>query len=212
MTERSDLPVPADVGDAIDDTLSTLTAPGTGLSGAQRAAVVARARAAADDRSVAAEDAADPILAAARRIAADPATITGRWIEQLERRGLNRLRYVEVVGVVARIMAVDAFAWAVGRPRPGLPPVVGGTPDGATVDRARQTSAWVPIAGPPNAVTALSAVAAEREARSQLSAALYLPDDVVGRASSGEGGRRGLTRAQMEMIAARVSYANTCFY
>jgi hypothetical protein len=61
-------------------------------------------------------------------------------------------------------------------------------------------------------VTALSAVADESRERSRLSSALYLADDRVDTARTGGGGRDGLTRPQMELVASRVSYRNSCFY
>lgn len=195
----------------IDRQVADLASAGTWLTGAQRVAVAAQARAARDD-AAAEPDRPDPLLVAAHRIAAAPATITAPWIDQLEADGLDRLGYVEVVGIVARLAAIDAYVWAVGRPPLELPAGAAGEPTCQLVDGARQRSAWVPIAGGARATTTLSAVAAESRARAELSAVLYLADDQVGTAAQGGGACGGFERAQVEVVAARVSYRNDCFY
>lgn len=201
------------VRETVDRAVATLPSPGTWLTGEQRVAVANRARRSIDaGDGDPADPADDPLLAAAHRVAAAPSSITAGWIDGLESEGLHRLAYVEVVGVVARTCAIDTFQWALDQPRPPLGDPLDGQPSRVVVDGARQTSAWVPIAGPANAVTALSAVAEEARARSQLSEALYLDDERVHLAATGGGARDGLTRPQMELLAARVSHHNDCFY
>lgn len=204
------LTVAPGVRETVDRALATLSSPGTWLTGEQRVAVASRARQSIDAEGV--DPADDPVLTAAHRVAAAPASITAGWIDGLESDGLHRLAYVEVVGVAARICAIDAFLWAVGQPRPPLGDPLDGQPSRVVVDGARQSSAWVPIAGPANAVTALSAVPDESRDRSQLSEALYLDDDRVHMAATVGGARDGLIRPQMELLAARVSHRNDCFY
>lgn len=199
------------VDTVIDQQVTDLASAGTWLTGTQRVAVAGEARA-ADGATDTPPDRRDPMLAAAHRIATAPATITEPWIDQLEANGLDRLAYVEVVGIVARLAAIDTYVWAAGRPPLELPEPVAGEPSRQLVDGARQRSAWVPIAGGARATTTVSAVAAEARARATLSAMLYLDDDLVGTAAQGGGDRGGLRRAQVEVVAARVSYRNDCFY
>ncbi|MBW3605300.1 MAG: hypothetical protein KY460_10390 [Actinobacteria bacterium] len=65
----------------------------------------------------------------------------------------------------------------------------------------------MPIAGPANAVTALSAVADESRDRSQLSEALYLDDDRVHTAATG-GGTRDITRGALTDTLGHAPAAN----
>lgn len=104
------------VRETVDRALATLSSPGTWLTGEQRVAVASRARQSIGAEGV--DPADDPVLTAAHRVAAAPVSITAGWIDGLESDGLHRLAYVEVVGVAARICAIDAFLWAVGQPRP----------------------------------------------------------------------------------------------
>lgn len=203
------IPVDPDIDAASDRDWARLAAPGTWLTGAQRVAVAASARG---------EDAGDAIsqasAEAARRIHDEPASITEAWIDGLEADGLSRLAYVEVLGVVARLRALDTFTFGIGRaPRP-LPAPIGGEPTRANVDAASFDGGWVPTvgaAGPPNA---LSAVQAEHDALHDLHGTLYLEP------RGGDGNtmgnmkvvRDGLNRSQMEFIAARTSLLNDCFF
>jgi hypothetical protein len=60
----------------------------------------------------------------------------------------------------------------------------------------------------PNIVRALSVVPAEARALQTLSASHYLPVAQIGDPTA----RRTLDRMQMELVAARVSAVNQCFY
>jgi hypothetical protein len=70
------------------------------------------------------------------------------------------------------------------------------------------TNAWVPMAGPPMIPTSLSAVPAEMTALEALHGSAYLTYEQM----QDPAYTRGLTRAQMELVAARTSAINECFY
>ena len=73
---------------------------------------------------------------------------------------------------------------------------------------AERTRAWVPTVGPGHALSSFSAVDEERESMLRLSDALYLEEVVpVNPVSKG-----GLIRSQIEVLAARTSFLNDCFY
>ena len=68
--------------------------------------------------------------------------------------------------------------------------------------------AWVPIVGPAGALTVLSALPSEQAARNDVHGPLYLrPEEMQDFAYQGV-----LSRAQMELLAARTSYLNDCRY
>ncbi len=203
------LAVDPDVAAAHDREWGRLAAPGTWLSGAERVAVAAVARG-GDTGPVISE----AIASAARRIHDEPATITAAWIDGLEVDGLSRLAYVEVLGVVARLRALDTFGFGLGRPPRPLPAPIDGEPARRTVDGARFDGGWVPTvgsAGPPNA---LSAVQREHDALHDLHGHLYLePRHGDGNAMGNmQVVRDGLNRSQMEFVAARTSLLNDCFF
>jgi len=196
--------------DAVHDReWARLARPGTWLTGAQRVAVAASARGGKADGVI-----SPAATEAARRIHDEPATITDGWINGLEADGLTRLAYVEVLGIVARLRALDTFTFGLGRsPRP-LPDPTVGEPTRVTVDGAAFDGGWVPTvgaAGPPNA---LSAVQAEHDALHDLHGNLYLeprggPGNTMGNMQVV---RDGLNRSQIEFVAGRTSLLNDCFF
>jgi len=201
---QMDLPIRADLVAAFREVWEQLARPGTRLSGAERVAAARIARAAREGEQVAPST---PLEEAAARLGGRPWTIRPDWIDKLAEQGLAPEVYVEIVGVVSRMTAVDTFHRALGfdleplpEPRPGAPRPV--------ETKARRTRGWVPMVGPPTIPTALSAVPAENEAMEALHGAMYLtmaemqdPDI-----------RKTLHRTQMELVAARTSILNQCFY
>jgi hypothetical protein len=159
------------------------------------------------------------------RISSDPGRLTRRWFESVMASGLADTNFVELVGIVAVVVAINTLAFGLGVAPPALPVPQGGRPSrvrpaGAVVDQA-----WVPTVGPERAtgvlaeayrgmvlpagiLRALSLVPDEQVRFLQLGAALYLPWDALLDFSF----QRLLTRPQMEVLAATVSAANDCFY
>lgn len=217
-----------------------LGAPGTWWTGAERVAIAEQARAARDcglclERraalsagAVAGEHAAASGLPAAaveaaHRIASDPGRLTRAWYERTLAGGLSDAQYVELVGVVVTLVNLDALHRALGVALEPLPAPLPGDPS-----RVRPavvaSGAWVPWlsldSGPgrdlyegrprvPNVARALSLVPDEVRQLRELSEAHYLPiDDVIDPRAR----MAALTRAQMELVAGRVSALNECFY
>lgn len=201
------LPVPDDVREEFRREWERLAAPGTWLSGHERVSV-ARAARSARELADPPED-LDPLLAeAAESVSAAAPSITREWVEDLQARGLPVERYVEVVGVVSRLAAVDSYLLGVGAQEEPLPEPVGGEPSRRPNPDVRVRGAFVPTYPEDGARHALSAVPAETDARDRLHALLYL--SMEGMADLGHQGL--LSRAQMELLAARVSLLNDCFY
>jgi alkylhydroperoxidase family enzyme len=187
----------------IDDQWSGLGSAGSWLTGAERVDVIRVAR----DRTAGVE--LDPATrTAAVAVAHEAAAITARTVDDLEADGLTRERYVEVVGVVSRVAAIDTYERGVGRAPRELPRPRPGEPSRAVVTTARRRAGWVPTVGAIGPPSALTAVPAEAVAQEELHGVLYLSyaDMADLRAE------RGLTRAQMELVAARVSWLNDCVF
>jgi hypothetical protein len=223
------LPLRPDLVRAHARTWDALATPGTFWSGAERVAIAAETRRARGCRLCAERKAAlspavvagahdhdgtlpEPAVEAIHRIVTDPARLSRGWLDGLRTQGLDDARYVELLGVAARTVAVDAFARGVGAAPPPLPAPIPGAPSGLRASDARPGEAWVPMRSlrEPNVARALSLVPAEVDAVRGLLAAHYVPFERVPDLAFDPG--RALSRAQMELVAARVSARNECFY
>lgn len=200
------LGIPGDIEDLIDRQWARLARAGTWFSGVERVRMAAAARGDRAADSVAQE--------AAVMIHDHPADITLAWLDDLEARGLTLIRYVEVLGVVAQLRAIDTFLLGIGADQRPLPDPVDGLPRHDVVDDATINGGWVPTVGPAWPPSVLSSVTAENDAMHDIHSALYLAP------TAGEGltmannlaVRNGLDRMQMEFVAARTSLVNDCFF
>ena len=222
-----------------------LATPGTWWDGARRVAIAAEARNAADcgycadckaalspyavdgsHRSLG--DLPDGIVEIVHRIATDPGRLTRAWFDRAIDDGVSDAEIVETVGIVATVVAVDAFTRAIGLPPHPLPAPEYGAPSRARPAGAKPGGAWVEMLAPgdmtadesclenvylppdpPFVRRALSLVPGEACGMFDMVDAQYLPGaimpDLAGR-------HRAISRAQMELIAGRVSTINGCFY
>ena len=187
-----------------------LAAPGTWWTGAERIAIAAVARAGYRDPSTPeGYDLPAPAVGAAALLAGNPAAVTEAAIAQWKNDGLDAGHYVELIGVVSQVTAIDTFHRALGMALQPLPDPIPGEPSRAQPDPpARKTRAWVPMTGPPSIPISLSAVPAEMAALEDLHGPMYLSYEEM----SDPAIQRGLSRAQMELVAARTSAINQCFY
>jgi hypothetical protein len=108
---------------------------------------------------------------------------------------------VEVVGIVSRLAAIDAYVRGVGSAEEPLPDAVAGEPARSRNPDVRLRQAFVPTHPEDGARYALSAVPAEEDDRDRLHAQLYLSMEQMGDLTY----QGLLSRAQMELMAARVS-------
>ena len=141
-------------------------------------------------------------------LARRPATVRREGVDELSGLLGGPDPYLELLGIVARVVAVDTFDRALGRPVASLPEPRPGEPTRAVNSLARPGAAWVPMVGGSSITHALSMVPEENAEVERLHGALYLTyaeisDPLV---------RRSLNRAQMELVAARTSVCNECFY
>lgn len=169
-----------------------------------------------------------PAVDAVHRIVNDASRLTRRWYEQTLADGLTDVRYVELAGTVAAMVSIDAFCRAVGASLHPLPEPEPGAPTGYRPAAARDDGqAWVPMVSfdnsgtpeadlwPPkrtgNVIRALSLAPDEVRTLNDLGGAHYVDHLLVRDPSAARAGG-ALTRAQIELVAGRVSILNDCFY
>lgn len=201
-----DLALRPDLVAGIAETWRRVAGPGAGWTGEQRLAIASEARRAwalgGPD-----SDAGGP-LHAAGVAAARPSSIRRTWIDRLVAEGLDYPRYVELVGVASRVVAVDTLCTALGLALEPFPDPQPGDPTGELDSRARLNKAWVPMVGGASITQALSLVPSENAELERLHGVLYLTFEQI----SDPVGPRALIRPQMELVAARTSARNECFY
>jgi hypothetical protein len=145
--------------------------------------------------------------------------------EVVDADGLGEERYVEIIGVVAIITALDTFGRALGSPLRSLPMPHPGEPARSRPIGATRNLAWVatvapeavapnepnpyPVHGDKNIHRALSLVPREVFNFFDLDVELYLKDHEI-RDFSRE--YRAITHRQIELIAGRASALNRCYY
>ena len=158
------------------------------------------------------------------RVVTDPGRLSKEWYEQVIAGGVEDNHYVEIIGVVIMVVSVDVFCRGIGVPAHPLPAPVEGEPSRRRPESAKPEAAWVPMIaqgkekGPeadlyregnhPNVGRALSLVPDEVRGMKDLIGAQYVPVHQVIDVRV----NRSISRAQMELIAGRVSALNGCFY
>lgn len=197
-----------DVSAAIEQTLLHIAQPGSWWTGVERVDLARVARDALAGVEWPPNSLPDTAVEAAQAVAEAPDYITPDWIDDLERRGLARPAYVEIIGIVARISAVDTYAHGAGVEPFDLHHPHDGEPSRHVPDGLVET-AWVPTVGQPGAPNALTVVPGEHHAQEELHTALYLG---YGEMADLDATKDGLHRTEMELVAARTSYLNNCFY
>jgi hypothetical protein len=244
------VPVRSDIVEAHNVAWARLARPGAWLDGATRVAVATEVRHAAGCELCRRRKAAlspygvvgahdtlgvlpERMVEQIHCIVTDPGRLTRRWFDGIIASGTSDAEYVEIVGVIATVVAIDTFCRALGvQPHP-LPESLPGEPHRRRPRTAHQRGeAWVPLIHPKdlegeldtgeerllaqywggtfaNIRRALSLVPEEAYAWFQLVETQYLPGKWM-RDFANE--YRAITHAQIELIAGRVSVLNRCFY
>ncbi len=173
------------------------------------------------------ENLSDPVVELVHRVTTDPARLSQAWYKDLEDAGLTDAEYVEALGVVVRTVSIDSFCRGIGIKGHPLPAPVSGVPSRQRPAFATMESFWVPsipngvgvgtetdlYGGVPaaNVVRALSLVPDEvKQSIYTLLPAQYVPLVDVLHPEKDPG--RAISRTQIELVAARVSALNQCFY
>ena len=202
-------------------TIEAIAAPGAWWNGPDRLAIVRAARTAPtcsfcagrDELSPAAidgehdNDGVLPPIAveAVHAIRNDSGRLTRRWFDDVVDLGLLPEAYVELVAVTASSVIVDTFAQGIGLDMPDLPGPAGGAPTLERSDDVEDAGAWLPLArrGRANILRSLGLVpSALRLFFGTFARSYYMAPD----------SQFALDRAQVELVAARVSAVNECFY
>ena len=169
----------------------------------------------------------DPrVVDAIHRIVTDQTRITQAYVEENEAAGFSKEQYVELSGIVTVTFSIDEFNRALGLPLEPLPKAEDGDPNHYRPAHAADGTGFVPM------IPAAGNVGAEADLwppganANVLRAYSVVPDAVrdwmlVGDAQylsmagmqifAGDTGR-SIDRMQIELVAARVSAHNECFY
>ncbi len=147
----------------------------------------------------------------AHTIAADAHKIDKSWAEA-QTTQLGSGAYIEIASIVATIAAIDAFSEALGGDYEEFPRPLSGEPSGLQSQNVADIGAYVPMVDPwhgPNVARAFSLVPAANQ--------LFFSNVQQMYTSGGDGFSEivwtgPLTRPQAELLAARVSSVNECFY
>lgn len=236
------LPIRESLSNAIDEAWKRLADPGTWWSGNERIAIAAEVRkaetcllcqqrkASVTPYAIVGEhqsnnELPDSVVEAIHRLKTDAGRITQTWVRNILRDDLTEEQYVEIIAITAIVTAVDTFDDALGRPRRTLPSGVPGPPTQKRPGQAKRDIAWVatlapedipkeelnPFAvhGDKNIHRGLSLVPQEVMNFFDLDVELYLRDEEI---RDFEVEYRAISHAQIELIAARASAINACFY
>jgi hypothetical protein len=233
----AEFPVRQEIVAAHTRQLENIAAPGTWYTGSQRLAIAAEARLAGYDAGLLERpdrssntteiDIPDTVRRVVSTIAVSVRELNQDFYDQALADGLTEAEYVEIVGIVSRVVDLDVFARGIGASPRELPAPKAGKPSRQLPGTAVVEHAWVPTVpnGPeggeigqalyhgqpmPYIVRALSLVPAELSAHVELEIAHYTRLDKLFDYDYQH--HEGLTRPQVEVVAGRVSAINDCFY
>ena len=204
-----------------------LAAPGFWWTGAERVAIAAQTRRAAAFEGGSGSDLLpEAAVHAVQKVVVDNANLSREWCDEIcAAEGLSDAHYIELLGVLVHVFSIDELHRALDIRLEPLPEPMPGEPSRRRPTRARRVDGWLPITPPDaldpedvelyanqpfaaNVLTALSLVPANLPWLADLSHAHYL--SYVEMRETGK--VREISRAQQELIAARVSVLNECFY
>jgi hypothetical protein len=213
--------------------------PGSWFSGAERNAIAAESRLAPRCKLCRArKEALSPehvrgehdhtgalpsaLVEVIHRVRSDPGRLSRRVFESARAAGISAFEYLEAVGIASLAAGLDVQCRALGIPVFRLLDPLPGEPSRRSPQGLEEGTAWVPMLAPeratgpesdlyggsrlvPNIVRALSAVPDHVRVLRRWSEAHYV-------SLSDLGARRAIDRTQIELLAARVSALNQCFY
>jgi hypothetical protein len=232
------LPVPAETELLHEDELLSFARAGTWGTAAQRTAIAAEARKARTEariqESIGDEALADivelpePARRVARSVALGGIDIDREFCEQAQADGLTEGAYVEIVGLVARLAHLDVFARGIGIPSRELhEPSEDKPPSMSRPSEAKKEgffTASIPSAPEggelavelfgsdpaPNILRSLSLVPDEARRLNTVIDQEYFSLETIFDLTYSS--LEGISRPQLELVAAKVSALNQCFY
>ena len=161
-------------------------------------------------------DLPEQVIEVIHRLVTDSGRLTEAWFQSVVDGGLSAEAYIEIVGLVASVIVLDSYARGLGEDllsidaprREDSPPLRKTNPD--VVDKG----AWVPIlaAEETPGATLLPSVPNILRAMGLVPSAIQQFFDIM-RAHYGLANlESALSRPQIELVAARMSSYNDCFY
>ena len=166
----------------------------------------------------------DRWVEAVHRIATDSGRITEKWYDSVVPNELTEDEFIEVLSVTTLISCCDVFTRGIGITPAELPAASAGTPARQRPTGFKLGPGWAPTVapedvgpelegfydnGPQFIRRSLTLVPKELQRFWELMNAFYMHNPAVVEL---EGVDRGISRAQMEFLAARVSALLDCFY
>lgn len=169
----------------------------------------------------------EALVDAIHRVTTDAPRLTRSFIDELNQAGISDAAYVEMLGIVVAMVSIDVLHEALDLALEDLPKPIKGEPshyladnlvdDGAFVKMLaadnlsnRESDLFGGASRAPNVLRAMSAYPDSVRMLTTLSEAHYIPMNDVSNPRY-EGGR-AISRAQIELVAGRVSALNDCFY
>jgi hypothetical protein len=245
FTNEDEFPIRTGLANAIEKAWARLAEPGTWWTGEERLAIAretrnamacslchARKNALSPNHVRGEHDSleclSDPAIEAIHRIRTDAGRLTEHWCGDLQAQGLKDAEYVEIVGIVATVSAVDTFDRAMGFQQRMLPHPVDGQPNRQRPVGARPGMGWLATLTPEdlspdgpdpflrfgasNVNRALTLVPEEAIAFFDLDIELYFIDREFAKQRALQLAGRALTEEQIELVAARTAALNGCYY
>jgi hypothetical protein len=231
LYQNQPLPVRSRILDSHSEAFNSFTLAGTWFTGQERLAMLREARSAsqcalckerksalspyavkgAHDKQ---EDLPLNIIDVIHRLMTDSGRLTKTWFNTTLESGLSQEEYVEIVGVVATLIVLDTFSIGLGSELVEPETAKEGEPSRITNDNVFDGGAWVPLFDLPQEDSDTGLPTSPNILR-----AMGLVPSAIGhffgvmRAHYGLSDMDvGINRAQTELIAARVSALNQCFY
>ncbi len=159
------------------------------------------------------------------RVTSDSGRLSKRWFSDSIKRGLSEYEFIEILSVCVQTIAIDIFALGIGAEIPPLPKSQSNKPDRRKTPEAKMGPGWVSTIDPKDADAdfldfysnenhfyirrSMTLLPNETRRLWILLDNLYLEDP---RIDELDGIERGISRAQMEFLAARASALLGCFY
>ena len=223
--ETFDQKVPEDLLESFNACWARLAEPGEWWTGKERVAILEevrndrneghpKVRSSLSDLSNTPSPVISPLTSEiVRMVTSNAAEIDEKWAKEAISL-IGEGKYSELVSLVVNIVPIDIFCLLLGRPVVSLPVPKGGKPGGTIPDGLSDGGAFVPwltenFVGP-NVARALSFVPKDNEVRMKLVESMYAGGGKFISMVWDE--NEPLDRAQVEIIAARPSSINECFY
>jgi len=192
----------------IDLQWKRLAEAGTWFTGTERVAIAEVTRDAHAGRASTTLKIDKATTDAARKIAVDAPTIRQDWVEEVTTDAIAPFAFVELTAIVSQVTTIDTYTIGIGESLRPLPTPASGEPGHEEVKGAKLTRGWYPTRGVAGAPNCFSAVAAENQALHDIHESLYLSMPEMGDPDI----TKTLHRSQIELLAARTSHRNDCFY